>query len=75
VARVSPKTCSRGRLDAGQYDIEVSTGIGNQAIFIRWAWDSGGDFHELLAGRRAPIHVVADDRYSRGGRGVPPTLV
>lgn len=56
----------------GSHDVEVSTGIDNQAIFIRWAWDSGGDFHELLAGRRAPIHVVADDRYSRGGRGCLP---
>ena len=52
-----------------RHNVEVSAATDHQAIFIRWAWDSGGDFHELPAGGRAPIHVVADDRDSRTGRG------
>jgi len=44
----------------GGHNLEVSTATDYQAIFIWWAWDSSGDFHELAAGGRARIHVVAD---------------
>jgi hypothetical protein len=46
----------------GSHNVEVSAATDHQAIFIWWAWDSGGDFHELAAGGRAPIHVVDDKR-------------
>ena len=53
--------------------VEVSAATGHQVIFIRWARNSGGDFHELRAGSRAPIHVVADNRDSRSDWGRFPT--
>ena len=49
--------------------VEVSVATDHQVIFIRWTRDSGGKFHELPAGSRAPIHVVADDRDSRSDWG------
>ncbi len=55
----------------GGHNVEVSLATDDQPVFIRWARDSECDFHELLAGSRAPIHVVADNRDSRGGRGLP----
>src|SRR5260370_16283707 len=55
----------------GGHNVEVSLATDDHPVFIRWARDSGCDFHELLAGSRAPIHVVADNRDSRGGRALP----
>src|SRR6202521_3793534 len=57
----------------GSHNVEVSAATDYQAIFIRWTWDSSSDFHELPAGGRAPIHVVADGGDSRDyHRGFPP---
>ncbi len=53
----------------GGYDVEVSAATGHQMIFIQWTRDSGGKFHKLPAGSRAPIHVVANDRDSRNNWG------
>jgi hypothetical protein len=60
-----------GLIQSG-HNIEVSAATEHQAILIRWALDSRGDSNELPAGGRAPIHVVGDDRDSRGGRGCFP---
>jgi hypothetical protein len=65
-------TCFRGEpaLAAGliqsRHDVEVRTPAGHQAIFIRRAGDAGGEFNEGPAGSRASIHVIPDDRDSRG---------